>query len=182
MKKNTHTQRHTLLTNQPSFLKQAMQRFLANKFSAPLRQIKQGVLVGAPCDVFINHRGVDTKRNVAGLLYNFLIQHNLHPFLDTKSMKAGDKLFESIEMAITHCKVGVTIFSPRYCESYFCMLELARLVEAKKKLIPIFCDVKPSELQFKGHEKCTPKEIERFGRALEEAKYTVGLAFDSQNG
>lgn len=174
---------HSLLTNKTSFLQQAMQRFLANKISAPLRQIERGVLAaGPPCDVFINHRGVDTKRTLASLLYDRLVQHKLHPFLDAKSMKAGDKIFESIGSAIRHCKVGIALFSPRYCESYSCLLELAFLVEGKKKVIPIFFDVKPSDLQFVGFEKCTPTENERFGRALDEAKYTVGLAFDSQNG
>lgn len=159
-----------------------MQRFIPSRFSHTVKQIGQVGMAGRPCDVFINHRGVDTKRTVAGLLYDRLLQHDLHPFLDNRSMEPGDKLFDSIGSAIKRCKVGIAVFSPRYCESYFCLLELARLVEAKKKVVPIFCDVKPSELQLLEHKKCTPNEIERFRRALEEAKYTVGLTFDSKNG
>ncbi|KAF8389265.1 hypothetical protein HHK36_025959 [Tetracentron sinense] len=97
-------------------------------------------------DVFINHRGIDTKRNVVGLLYDNLTRHKLHPFLDSKTMNPGDKLFDNIDSAIRNCKIGVAVFSPRYCESHFCLHELATLMESKKKVIPIFVDIKPSEL------------------------------------
>lgn len=135
-----------------------------------------------PCDVFINHRGIDTKKNVAGLLYHHLKSLRLRPFLDSKNMKPGDRLFDNIDSAISTCKVGVAIFSPRYCQSYFCLHELARIMEAKKKVIPVFCDVKPSELIIKDDWKAPKHEIERFQFALEEAKYTVGLDFNSSNG
>ncbi|KAF8389263.1 hypothetical protein HHK36_025956 [Tetracentron sinense] len=134
-------------------------------------------------DVFINHRGIDTKRNVVGLLYDNLTRHKLHPFLDSKTMNPGDKLFDNIDSAIRNCKIGVAVFSPRYCESHFCLHELATLMESKKKVIPIFVDIKPSELHvmdFNGRFEV--KELQRFRRALKEAKYTVGLTFDSSNG
>ncbi|KAL7604996.1 hypothetical protein Lser_V15G16486 [Lactuca serriola] len=135
-----------------------------------------------PCDVFINHRGIDTKKNVAGLLYNHLTRLRLRPFLDSKNMKPGDKLFNKIDTAISGCKVGVAVFSPRYCQSYFCLHELARIMEAKKKVIPVFCDVKPSELMIKDNWRCPKHELDRFQSALEEAKYTVGITFDSSDG
>ncbi|KAF7151961.1 hypothetical protein RHSIM_Rhsim02G0136000 [Rhododendron simsii] len=56
------------------------------------------------CDVFISHRQIDTYRNVAGLLYDHLSKLNLRPFLDSKSMKPGDKLFEKIDAAICDCQ------------------------------------------------------------------------------
>ena len=97
-------------------------------------------------------------------------------------MKPGDKLFDKIDTAISGCKVGVAVFSPQYCKSYFCLHELAHLMEAKKKVIPVFCDVKPSELIIKDHRRSPKHELDRFQSALDEAKYTVGLTFDSSNG
>lgn len=138
--------------------------------------------IAKPCDVFINHRGIDTKRTVVTLLYDHLFRLNLHPFLDNKNMKPGDKLFDNINSAIRKCKVGVTVFSPRYCESYFCLHELALIMESKKKVIPIFCDIKPSQLRVVNDGKCPVEDIRRFRWALEEAKYTVGLTFDSLKG
>ncbi|KAF8370111.1 hypothetical protein HHK36_031855 [Tetracentron sinense] len=133
-------------------------------------------------EVFINHRGIDTKRSVAGLLYDNLTRHELHPFMDVKSMSPGDKLFETIDSAIRNCKVGVAIFSPHYCESEFCLHELATLLESKKKVIPIFVDIKPSELRVMVNGRFGVEELQRFRWALMEAKYIVGLAFDSSNG
>ncbi|XP_057473999.1 probable 2' cyclic ADP-D-ribose synthase BdTIR [Actinidia eriantha] len=139
-------------------------------------------LIAPPCDVFVNHRGIDTKRTVASLLYDHLVWLKLRPFLDSKNMKPGDKLFDKINSAIRGCKIGITIFSPRYCDSYFCLHELAMIVESRKKVIPIFCDVKPSELRVVDDGSVSPLEMQRFRAALEEAKYTVGVSFNSLNG
>lgn len=135
-----------------------------------------------PCDVFINHRGIDTKRNASGLLYYHLSRLGLHPFLDSKNMKPGEKLFEKIDIAIRSCKVGVAVFSPHYCDSYFCLHELALLMESSKRVIPIFYNVKPSQLRVKDTKNCPANELRRFNWALEEAKYTVGITFDSSRG
>ncbi|KAL6657779.1 hypothetical protein ACP70R_005559 [Stipagrostis hirtigluma subsp. patula] len=140
-------------------------------------------------DVFINHRGADTKRNVARLLYDRLQQltgGGVRSFLDNMSMRPGDRLEERLAAAIRECRVGVAIFSPRYFESDFCLRELAALVEARKIIIPIFCDIKPSELVLPqavvDSNAHAPGDIERFRFALREAKYTVGLAYNSATG
>ncbi|XP_059442116.1 probable 2' cyclic ADP-D-ribose synthase BdTIR [Corylus avellana] len=135
-----------------------------------------------PCEVFINHRGIDTKKTIATLLYDYLHRFNLRPFLDNKTMKPGDKLFEKIDGAIQGCKIGVAVFSPNYCKSYFCLHELALFMESKKKVIPIFCDIKPSQLSVPSNGVFSENELRRFRWALEEAKHTVGLTFDSFKG
>jgi hypothetical protein len=136
-------------------------------------------------DVFINHRGVDTKHNVARLLYDRL-EHlsggRVRSFLDNQSMRPGDRLHESINEGIRQCRVAVAIFSPRYFDSDFCLHELANIVESRKLLIPIFYGIKPSELilpqEVVDSQTFTPRDIERFRFALKEAKYTVGLTHD----
>ncbi|KAB2029533.1 hypothetical protein ES319_D05G170700v1 [Gossypium barbadense] len=135
-----------------------------------------------PCDIFINHRGTDTKKTIAGLLDDHFFRMGLRPFLDSKNMKPGDRLFEKIDPAIRGCKIGVAIFSPNYCDSYFCLHELALLIESKKRVIPIFWDVKPSQLQVVDYGTSSAEQLERFSWALEEAKYTVGLTFDTLTG
>lgn len=138
--------------------------------------------VTSKCDAFINHRGVDTKRTIAGLLYDHLTRLHVHPFLDSKNLKPGDKLFQKIDSSIRNCKVGIALFSPRYSESYWCLHELSLLLEMNKKVIPIFWDVKPSELRVKDNGSCSAYDLQRFNWALEETKYTVGFTFDSIKG
>ncbi|XAR56566.1 hypothetical protein NMG60_11037105 [Bertholletia excelsa] len=162
--------------HRPLAMHQLQRRVLSPRSGIPM--------AAQQCDVFINHRSIDTKRTVASLLYDYLVRLHLRPFLDNKNMKPGDKLFEKINSAIKGCKVGVAVFSPTYCHSYFCLHELALIMESKKKVIPIFCDVKPSELRVVDNRSLpvSPAEVERFNSALEEAKYTVGLTFDSIKG
>ncbi|XP_047313038.1 TIR-only protein-like [Impatiens glandulifera] len=137
-------------------------------------------------DIFLNHRGVDTKKGVVGLLYNHFSLLGLRPFLDNKNMKPGDNLFEKIEFAIRKCKLGIAVFSPTYCHSYFCLHELSMIMECNKRVLPIFCDIKPSELRV--HEdnvvnwRCSSKDLRRFRCAIEQAKNTVGLTFNSTDG
>ncbi|KAK4255770.1 hypothetical protein QN277_008724 [Acacia crassicarpa] len=135
------------------------------------------------CDVFISHRRIDTNGTVSTLLYDQLHRLGCCPFLDNKTMKPGDKLFHKINNAIVECKLGVAVFSPHYCESFFCLHELALMLERQKKLIPIFCDIKPSQLRVNTDKLLVePEELRRFKWALEEAKYTVGLTFNSSTG
>ncbi|KAF7836748.1 ABC transporter G family member 9 [Senna tora] len=163
---------------------------LQGRMLRPHNQIQRPSLGKGPpsssCDVFINHRSTDTKRTVATLLYDNLRILGFCPFLDNKTMKPGDKLFHKINDAILECKVGVAVFSPRYCDSYFCLHELALLLDSNKKLIPIFCDVKPSHLRVVNNGRWRPpwdpEDVRRFEAALEEAKYTVGITFNSSNG
>lgn len=154
------------------------------KVLRPETQTKSMNICARPCDVFINHRGIDTKRTVAGLLYYHLSRLRLRPFLDSKNMKPGDNLYNKIDTAIHGCKIGVAVFSPRYCESKFCLHELALLMETRKRVIPIFCDVKPSELRVTNlvNGSCSALELQRYEAALQEAKFTVGLTFDCAKG
>ncbi|KAI9078889.1 hypothetical protein K1719_039159 [Acacia pycnantha] len=134
-------------------------------------------------DVFISHRRSDTKGTVSTPLYDQLHRLGFCPFLDNKTMKPGDKIFHKINNAIVECKLGVAVFSPRYCESFFCLHELVFMLERQKKLIPIFCDIKPSQLRVNTAKfSVEPEELQRFTCALEEAKYTVGLTFNSSTG
>ncbi|XP_015695084.1 TIR-only protein-like [Oryza brachyantha] len=139
----------------------------------------------APFDCFINHRGADTKRTVARLLYELLEDGGVHAFLDNKSMRPGDRLEERIGAAIGECSVAVAIFSRHYCDSEYCLRELAMLVESRKTIIPIFFDIKPSDLilpQALVDNVAHPRDIERFKFALREAKNTVGLTYDPATG
>ncbi|KAK6946744.1 Toll/interleukin-1 receptor homology (TIR) domain [Dillenia turbinata] len=164
-----------------SAMKNLQKQLLANPNSGQFNVLKR-VTAQPSCDVFINHRGADTKRSMAALLYDHLARLKLRPFLDNRTMKPGDKLFDSIHNAIRGCKVGVTVFSPRYCESYFCLHELSLLVESRKKIIPIFYDINPSDICNLDNVNCSEKDFLRFSKALVEARYTVGLTFDSSKG
>ncbi|XP_041001687.1 TIR-only protein-like [Juglans microcarpa x Juglans regia] len=164
-----------------------LQAFIPKCFARPYcRPSHVQTVPVPPHDVFISHRGPDTRRHIAGLLHDHLLMRGHRPFIDYRNLKAGDKLSEKIDTAVRDCKVGVVVFSPRYCESSYCLHELALLMEYKKRVIPIFYNVKPSQLRVGddvSNGRCvSEKELERFSTALEEAKNIVGLSFDSSRG
>lgn len=102
-----------------------------------------------PFDSFINHRGPDVKNTLASHIYHHLLLMGYTPFLDKHSIKIGEKSLESIQNAMRTASVFVTIFSPRYAESKWCMDELQYIVESGKPIIPIFFKISPSELRMK---------------------------------
>lgn len=128
-------------------------------------------------DVFISYRKVDSARAFVPLLYDHLSSNGVRPFLDTINMKP-----DHIYKAIHSCKVGVVVLSPSYCDSLFCLHQLALLNESKKRVVPVFYDIKPSQIQVKGNACYPPQVLQRFMASLEETKYTVRVTFDSSYG
>lgn len=99
------------------------------------------------CDVFLNHRGPDTKMTIASLLYWWLTSHGLQVFLDFQELKGGRIIRTQIKEAIASASLYVAIFSPRYAESTWCLEELHLMTLSGKPIIPIFYQVKPTDLR-----------------------------------
>ncbi|GLJ07538.1 hypothetical protein SUGI_0069300 [Cryptomeria japonica] len=76
-------------------------------------------------DVFINHRGPDTKPNLAQQLYDSLQEAGIRAYLDAPETELGDSFSSAIWNAISSAAVHIAIFSQRYAESAWCLAELA---------------------------------------------------------
>ncbi|RDX82472.1 hypothetical protein CR513_36734, partial [Mucuna pruriens] len=156
-----------------SMSKNIQSRFLSHQMET---QVVTKRVIMDPCDVFISYRCLDTKTTVAAPIYDHLRRLDIYrvsPFLGQQDYEAG---------GILECKIGLAVMSRRYCESYFCLHELALLMECRKKVIPIFVDIKPSQLRLITNKKWTLQDHHRFKFAVEEAKNTVGLTFNSSQG
>eukprot|EP00253_Pinus_taeda_P032131 PITA_32131 len=103
---------------------------------------------GQVFDVFLNHRGPDTKKGLASHIYRGLIVRGLRVFLDQPELRKGKDIPSQIKEAIRTASVHVAIFSPTYAQSRWCLDELALMVESKSTIIPVFHDVDPSELRW----------------------------------
>jgi len=104
-------------------------------------------------DVFINHRGPDTKKNFAGYLYRRLLGHGLKPFLDQQELQEGVNFPSQIVGAIRNASVHVAIFSPTYAASQWCLDELLLMQESRAPIIPVFYKVKPADLRWTDQNK-----------------------------
>jgi hypothetical protein len=88
-------------------------------------------------DVFLSHRGSDTKRDFAILLWKELEEHRITTFLDDRSILAGDHAFWSrLEEAMQTAEWGVVVLSPRFFASGYCMKELKVFLD-RGRAIPI---------------------------------------------
>eukprot|EP00253_Pinus_taeda_P034590 PITA_34590 len=103
---------------------------------------------GQVYDVFLNHRGPDTKKGLASHIYRSLIVRGLRVFLDEPELRKGEDMPSQIKEAIRTASVHVAIFSPTYAQSRWCLDELKLMVESGSTIIPVFHNVDPSELRW----------------------------------
>ncbi|CAO2829174.1 unnamed protein product [Amaranthus hypochondriacus] len=98
-------------------------------------------------DVFLSFRGEDTRHSFTTLLRDKLKEKGLRPFMDDEGMERGDTIQPTLEEAIVDSALAVAIISPRYADSRWCLHELSRIFECKKRVIPVFYDVDPSDVR-----------------------------------
>jgi len=98
-------------------------------------------------DVFINHRGSDVKNTLASHIYYRLKEQGLRVFLDKHELQKGVKVKPQIEEAIQTAPLHIAVLSPRYAESSWCLNELVLMLESRKRILPVFYGVKPSDLR-----------------------------------
>lgn len=144
-------------------------------------------------DVFLNHRGCDTKKGIVAHLNGALRKAGFHPFLDAKSIGQGKHVFKSIDEALSGACVHVAIFSKRYAESKYCLNELSDMLQSKRVILPVFYDIEPEDLRqphkgpfakaFRKHYKRgRHKDIKRWEGALLEVASRRGFRPIEVNG
>lgn len=99
-------------------------------------------------DVFISHRGPDTKKTFASYLYRRLLSHGFSAFLDQQELQEGLDFPCQIARAIETASVHVAILSPRYPESPWCLEELILMRESGAPILPVFYHLKPAKLRY----------------------------------
>ncbi|CAN1195551.1 Disease resistance protein L6 [Linum perenne] len=141
-------------------------------------------------EVFLNFRGPDTRGSITNILYRFLARLKIRTFRDDEELRKGEGIWPNLVKAIGQSKISVTIFSPRYAESKWCLKELAEIIEHKKRekghiILPIFYKVDPRDVRhqtrsykvaFTQHKKngFDEETIQCWKAALTEVGYLKG--------
>ncbi|KAG0626986.1 hypothetical protein M758_2G165800 [Ceratodon purpureus] len=137
-------------------------------------------------DVFISHRGPDTKTGFVSFLHRDLEAAGLLPFLDCKSIDMGEDSWECIEDAIRKTPIAVVVFSESFAQSEWCLRELHVMLHTPSvKVLPVFYKVRPSEVRFPesgqlkdGFQKLVGRHdknsIEQWRADLEQASKLMG--------
>ncbi|GLJ08130.1 hypothetical protein SUGI_0081830 [Cryptomeria japonica] len=129
-----------------------MENTRTNAFQNAFNVIPQSVTPRITYDVFINHRGIDSKETLASLIYHNLQNKGYNAFLDKKSIQVGKRIPKSILGAIRTASVHVAIFSANYANSTWCLKELYLMLKSGVPIVPVFCGVQPSELRMKDED------------------------------
>ncbi|XP_061370716.1 disease resistance protein RUN1-like [Gastrolobium bilobum] len=151
-------------------------------------------------DVFLIFRGVDTRHNFTGNLYNSLHERGIHTFIDDEGLNKGDEITPSLLQAIQDSRIFIAVFSKNYASSTFCLEELVMILECSKAqgrlFWPVFYDVDPSQVRHQSgtYAEALAKLEERFKDdkdkdkvkkwrdALHEAANMSGSHFQFQHG
>ncbi|KAL6142769.1 hypothetical protein ACLB2K_061045 [Fragaria x ananassa] len=103
--------------------------------------------------VFLSFRGKDTRDGFIGRLYTALVNAELIPFRDDRSLERGEDIEAELERAIHQSRISVIVFSEGYADSRWCLDELDMILERKHKfkddhvILPVFYDVDPSDFR-----------------------------------
>nr|XP_043615654.1 TMV resistance protein N-like [Erigeron canadensis] len=102
-------------------------------------------------DVFISFRGKDLRKAFFDHLCEGFRRQGIIVFRDNKHIEVGEKISDELPKAIKDSKFHMVIFSKRYADSYWCLNELADILESQKPghstFYPIFYDVTPSDVR-----------------------------------
>ncbi|XP_050251324.1 disease resistance protein Roq1-like isoform X2 [Quercus robur] len=147
-------------------------------------------------DVFLSFRGIDTRKNFTDHLYAALKQKGIIIFRDEEGLERGQYISELFE-AIEESQIAIIIFSKNYAFSKWCLRELAKINECRKKIelivLPIFYDVEPSDVKkqtgpfeqaFIEHQKCfevSIEEVETWRAALKEVASITGWPLQNRH-
>ncbi|XP_031490700.1 TMV resistance protein N-like [Nymphaea colorata] len=97
-------------------------------------------------DVFMSFRGEDTRKGFSGHLYEALKQRGVNVFIDSQGLEKGKKV-EELFRFIQGSEIFIPIFSKGNAESKWCLMEIAKIVECGRLVLPIFYDVEPREVR-----------------------------------
>ena len=130
-------------------------------------------------DVFLSFRGEDTCHGFTDRLYRQLTLNGVRTFRDDEELERGEEINPSLVEAIEDSAATITVISRRYADSRWCLEELARVVDYRKLLLPVFYQVDPSHVRKqKGpfeqdflnlEERFGVKMVARWRRAMEKA-------------
>ncbi|KAI6705698.1 hypothetical protein NL676_008660 [Syzygium grande] len=102
-------------------------------------------------DVFLSFRGTDQRNKFVGHLYRALDQNGIYTFRDNEELRKGDQIFPTLMKAIEESCIAIIIFSEDYASSWWCLEEVAKIMECKRRkhltVLPVFYKVDPREVK-----------------------------------
>ncbi|CAL5192712.1 unnamed protein product [Lathyrus oleraceus] len=120
--------------------------------------------------VFLSFRGEDTRKGFTDHLCASLERKGITTFRDDKDLERGQVISQKLINAIQDSMFAITILSPDYASSTWCLDELHTIMECSSnnnlQVLPVFYGVDPSDVRHQRgcYEEAFRKHQEKFGR------------------
>ncbi|KAF8029237.1 hypothetical protein BT93_E1795 [Corymbia citriodora subsp. variegata] len=127
-------------------------------------------------DVFLSFRGTDVRNNFLGHLNKALDHIGMYTFIDSEELKKGDQISPALMKAIEESCIAIIVFSEDYASSWWCLEELAKIMECKEQkdllVLPVFYKVDPREVRSgrESYGRALVKQESKFGKDSEKVK------------
>ncbi|GJX36291.1 NB-ARC domains-containing protein [Tanacetum coccineum] len=84
-------------------------------------------------DVFVSFRGEDIRKTFVNHLFSDFERKGIYAFKDDKKLKRGEEISSGLYEAIEQSRFLIVIFSNDYASSTWCLRELVKILECKKR-------------------------------------------------
>ncbi|GKF15267.1 NB-ARC domains-containing protein [Tanacetum coccineum] len=84
-------------------------------------------------DVFVSFRGEDIRKTFVNHLFSDFERKGIYAFKDDKKLKRGEEISSGLYEAIQQSRFLIVIFSNDYASSTWCLRELVKILECKKR-------------------------------------------------
>jgi hypothetical protein len=121
----------------------------------------------APKDVFISHRGPDSKRSFCAFLSQALERQRITCFLEDRALQVGDSAMATIAEALDAARVVILVLFEHFFDSEHCMNELHQCRISEKNVVPVYFGLSP--------EASNPDNLMRNMLELDWSKFQGGL-------
>ncbi|KAK3430992.1 hypothetical protein EUGRSUZ_E02219 [Eucalyptus grandis] len=138
-------------------------------------------------DVFLSFRGTDVRKSFLSHLYQALDQNGIYTFQDSEELRKGDQISAALMEAIEKSCIAIIIFSEDYASSWWCLEELAKIMECKEQkdltILPVFYKVDPREVREgrESYRRALDKHESKFEKDPEKVKRWKKALFDAGN-
>ncbi|KAG6713197.1 hypothetical protein I3842_05G140500 [Carya illinoinensis] len=139
-------------------------------------------------DVFLSFIGEETRPSFPYNLCDSLEKHHVRVFFQDHGQQGGNEISPSLLEPIEDSAASIAIFSPNYASSSRCLVELSKICECRRRLLPVFYRVTPSDVRhqrgpFEEHirnheERLGMTTVSNWRTAMKKAGGISGWVFD----
>ena len=92
-------------------------------------------------EVFVSYYGDDTRTGFTDHLFAALRRSQIRTFRDDTEIERGNDIWTDLEKAIEMSRITVIVFSRDYAASSWCLKELEKIMECKRRLqhVNVYC-------------------------------------------